>query len=173
MSTMRLTPTSYIVLGLLERLESASVYALKQVVALSVGNFWSVPHSQLYREADRLEAAGLVVGHDDPTPGGRHRRIFGLTAAGRRALGSWRRDVAVERLPELRDPGLLKLFFGADPARLGAARLAAHRRQLAEYEARLAAFGDERPSGPLLTLQAGVAHEREWVRFWEGLAASG
>ena len=63
----------------------------------------------------------------------------------------------------------MKLFFGADPAQLAAARLAAHRRQLAAYEARLAAANDA-PEGPRLTLHAGIAHEREWVRFWKGLA---
>ncbi len=164
-----LTPTSYIVLGLLDAMGAGSVYDLKQAVGMSVGNFWSVPHSQLYREAARLDDAGLLEGRDDPTPGGRPRRVFSLSAAGRRALQEWREDTAVDRLPELRDPGLLKLFFGADPARLAAARLAAHRRQLAGYEERLRS-ADEAPEGPRLTLRAGIAHEREWVRFWEELA---
>ena len=169
MSSVDLTSTSYIVLGLLETMGEGSVYDLKQAVGLSVGNFWSVPHSQLYREATRLDDAGLLDRRNDPSPGGRPRRVFSLTAAGRRALRAWREDTAVDRLPELRDPGLLKLFFGADPGRLAAARLAAHRRQLAAYEER-SRSADDAPEGPRLTLQAGIAHEREWVRFWEELA---
>ena len=35
-------------------------YDLKARVAGSVGNFWSVPHSQLYAEPDRLVTRGLV-----------------------------------------------------------------------------------------------------------------
>lgn len=165
-----LTATSYIVLGLLERTGAASVYDLKQAVGLSVGNFWSVPHSQLYREAERLERSALIEGRDDPSPGGRPRRLLSLTTAGQRALDDWRADTQVERMAELRDMGLLKLFFGADPKRLARTRLAAHRRQLASYEERLSAIGAGPPTGPRLTLEAGVGHEREWVRFWERLA---
>ena len=170
MSRVELTATSYIVLGLLEAMGEGSVYDLKQAVAVSVGNFWSVPHSQLYREADRLETAGLLSARDDPSPGGRPRRVFKLATPGREALETWREDVAVERLPELRDPGLLKLFFGADPRRLAAARLEAHQRQLTSYETRFRAAPDVSPEGPRLTLQAGIGHEREWVRFWKRLA---
>ena len=166
---VELTPTSFIVLGLFELMGEGSVYELKQAVATSVGNFWSVPHSQLYREAQRLVAAGLLERRDEPSPGGRPRRVHSLSATGRRALRRWREDAEVERMPELRDPGLLKLFFGADPKRLAASRLAAHRRQLASYEERAAAAGPDAPLGPQLTLRAGIGHEREWVRFWQRL----
>ena len=49
-----LTPTSYIVLGLLAAAGASTPYALKQGVAGSIGHFWSVPHSQLYAEPERL-----------------------------------------------------------------------------------------------------------------------
>ena len=168
-SVEKLTPTSYIVLGLLESMGEGSVYELKRAVGMSVGNFWSVPHSQLYREADRLAAAGLLSRREETSAGGRSRKVLALTAAGRDALDSWRRDVEVERLPELRDPGLLKLFFGADPARLAKARLQAHRRQLTSYEELAKRATDGAPPGPRMTLEAGIGHEREWVRFWERL----
>jgi hypothetical protein len=71
---------------------------------------------------------------------------------------------------ELRDLGLLKLFFGADPPALAAARLAVHRVKLAEYEA---LAGGELPRGPRLALESGIGHEREWIRFWERLAREG
>ena len=29
--------------------------------------------------------------------------------------------------------------------------------------------GDDLPAGPVATLQAGIAHEREWVRYWQDL----
>ena len=40
-----------------------------------------------------------------------------------------------DELYELRDPGLLKLGFGADPKKLAAAQLEAHKKKLAELEA--------------------------------------
>ncbi|MDQ3356422.1 MAG: PadR family transcriptional regulator [Actinomycetota bacterium] len=163
----RLTATSFIVLGLLERATQATPYELKQLVAGSVGNFWSVPHSQLYAEPERLAAAGLLSERRETE--GRRRRLYSLTERGGDALDAWRRE-APQALPELRDPGLLKLFFGADERALAVVRRDAHRAKLAEYEARRALDTAEGPRGPWHALDAGIAHEREWVRFWAQLA---
>lgn len=168
---MKLTATSYIVLGLVERLGEASPYGLKQAVAGSVGNFWSVPHSQVYREAARLERAGYLASRLERTPGGRQRRLYRLLPRGAEALERWRSEPP-DALPELRDPGLLKLHFGADPGPLARTRLAAHQRKLDEYEARRRLDTGDGPRSPWLTLDAGIAHEREWVRFWSRLAES-
>lgn len=164
-----LSPTSYIVLGLIARLSEASPYELKQAVAQSIGNFWSVPHSQIYREADRLARAGHLSDRREATPGGRQRKLYSLTSRGRQALERWR-ETTTDELPELRDPGLLRLFFDAQPSRLAGVRLEAHRRQLESYLARHRLHQGQVPTGPLLALEAGIAHEREWVRFWSRLA---
>jgi hypothetical protein len=71
---------------------------------------------------------------------------------------------------ELRDIGLLKVYFGADPAPIAAARLQAHRDKLREYEQRERQLAELDPSGALTVLQAGIGHEREWVRYWSRLA---
>lgn len=166
-----LTPTSYIVLGLIEAAGSSTPYELKSLVAASVGNFWSVPHSQLYAEPARLAAAGYLA--EDREDGGRRRRTFSLTAAGRAALDAWRAEPTAE-LPELRDPALLKLFFGADPATVAPLQLAGHEAQLATYRALYRELAKiEGPRGPSRTLEAGIAHEREWVRYWRRLADEG
>jgi DNA-binding PadR family transcriptional regulator len=104
--------------------------------------------------------------------GGRRRKRYSLTDAGRDALARWLASPTSD-WTELRDPGLLQLFFGADPAELAAAQLGTHRAKLAEYEEiqRAPELGDLR--GPRLALEAGIAHEREWIRFWEGLAGGG
>lgn len=164
---MTLTPTSYIVLGLLEQAGEATPYELKQRVAGSVGNFWSIPHSQLYAEPERLADAGLLSERREP--GGRRRRLFSLTRRGGDALDAWRQEPTHD-LPELRDPGLLKLFFGADPWALAPIRRDAHRAKLAEYEARRQLDTGDGPRGPWHALDAGIAHEREWVGFWTTLA---
>ncbi len=169
-SEIRLTPTSYIVLGLLEAAGEATPYDLKQVVAMGLGDFWSIPHAQLYTEPERLTEAGyLSVRREE---GGRRRKHYKITAEGRKALKEWLAESTAE-MAELRDPGLLKLFFGADPKSLAEAQLPAHQGRLARYEevqkeSELA--GDEVPLGMRLSLEAGIDFEREFVRFWSHLA---
>jgi DNA-binding PadR family transcriptional regulator len=164
---IRLTPTSYIVLGLLELAGESTPYALKQLVAASVGHFWTLQHAQLYTETERLAAAGYVT--ESREPGGRRRRLYALTDRGREALQAWRDDPASERA-ELREPSLLKLFFGADARRLAEVQLPAHRAKLAEYEGIRDGMADEISNGPRQALDMGIRHEREFVRFWEDLA---
>jgi DNA-binding PadR family transcriptional regulator len=165
-STPRLTETSYIVLGLLEQLEPATPYDLKQLAQISTVNFWTVPHTQIYSECGRLASLGLL--DEEREPAGRRRRIYTLTEAGRKALGAWRAD-ASGGLYELRDIATLKLFFGAEPQPLAREQLQAHRERLAEYEQLLAGL-EQAPSGWRLALQLGIGHEREFIRFWSELA---
>ena len=168
MQEPRLTPTSFIVLGLLELSGEATPYELKQAVALTLGNFWSVQHAQLYSEPERLAGAGYL--RERREEGGRRRRRYSLTAKGRRALEDWRAE-PTGQLSELRDLALLKLFFGANPAELAEAQLEAHRAKLAEYEAMRAADPGDEHRGPWLTLDSGIGHQREWVRYWEAVLA--
>jgi DNA-binding PadR family transcriptional regulator len=164
---IRLTPTSYIVLGLLELGGESTPYGLKQRVAGSVGHFWTLQHAQLYTEPERLTRAGYVTEIRERS--GRRRKLYSLTERGRAALDAWRDD-PVSEPAELREPALLKLFFGADARRLGAVQLAAHREKLAEYEAIRDGMPAEVPDGPRQALALGIRHERELVRFWEELA---
>jgi PadR family transcriptional regulator AphA len=60
MSSPRLTETSYIVLGLLEKAQPATPYDLKQLAQVSTVNFWALPHTQLYTECARLTEQGLL-----------------------------------------------------------------------------------------------------------------
>jgi DNA-binding PadR family transcriptional regulator len=165
-SDIRLTPTSYIVLGILNARGESTPYELKQRVAVSLGNFWSLQHAQLYSEPERLAAAGFVTERREEK--GRRRKHYKITARGRRALAEWLKETTDE-LPELRDPALLKVFFGADPGPLATRQVAAHRAKLEEYE-RILELGDEfLPKGPRTTVEGGIAHEKEWVRFWSRL----
>jgi DNA-binding PadR family transcriptional regulator len=169
MQDLKLTPTSYIVLGMLEWLGEATPYQLKQGVAGSVGNFWTFQHAALYAEPTRLARAGLLT--ESQEQGGRRRKRYGLTDAGRDALRAWRAE-PTDELGELREPALLKLFFGADPARLAAVQLEAHRRKLDEYEAIRDGMPAEAPAGPRLALEAGIRAERGFIEYWEELAGA-
>jgi PadR family transcriptional regulator, regulatory protein AphA len=167
MQDIRLTPTSYIVLGLLELAGESTPYALKQLVSQSVGNFWTLHHAQLYTEPERLAKAGYV--RENRERSGRRRKLYDLTAKGRDALEAWRAE-ATSSLGELREPAVLKLFFGADPAKVAAAALPANRAKLAEYEAIRDGMPDDVPEGPRLALEAGIQVERAFVEFWERIA---
>src|SRR3954452_1622993 len=105
MPVTRLTSTSYVVLGLIEQMQPASPYDLKQAAAQGVGQFWSLPHTQLYSECGRLAEAGLLSERREES--GRRRRLYRLTKAGSRALDRWREEPTSE-LYELRAAGLLK-----------------------------------------------------------------
>jgi DNA-binding PadR family transcriptional regulator len=169
MATPRLTPTSYVVLGLIEQMQPASPYDLKRAVSLGVGQFWSLAHTQLYAECGRLAEGGLLSERREE--GGRRRRIYRLTKAGEGALEAWRSEPTSD-LYELRDAGLLKLFFGADPKKLAPRQLEAHEEKLREYEAQLEECRRMKaPRGIVHAIEAGIGHEREYVRFWSRLGS--
>jgi PadR family transcriptional regulator, regulatory protein AphA len=168
MSTPRLSDTSYAVLGLLDLFEPATPYQLKQVAQVSIFHFWSIPHTQIYTECGRLAEAGLLDERREER--GRRRRVYRLTPAGRKALREWRADPEAG-LYELRDPGVLKLFCGADPAPLALAQLERHQRRLHSYEELLEQT--DMAEGMRLSLESGIGHEREYVRFWSRLARDG
>jgi PadR family transcriptional regulator, regulatory protein AphA len=181
MSNEQLSPTSYLVLGLLAREGPSTPYDLKRHVARTLGHFWSFPHAMLYAEPARLAALGMCS--ETQEEDGRRRRVFTLTDAGSEALQTWLR--LPSRAPtELRDPGLLQLFFadmGSETAQgdIADQQLIIHRAKLSSYLADEATGpAPERiGSGHLSVdqwrgqgLRMGLLYERAAVDFWEGMA---
>jgi DNA-binding PadR family transcriptional regulator len=172
-STPRLSHTSYLVLGLVAGMGPVTPYELKQMVNASIGCFWSFPHSQLYSEPDRLAELGLLNVDQEET--GRRRKRYSITADGREAVAAWLRDPDAERA-EIREPGLLKLFFGAladdeDMTRLARARVKLYGQELDQYTEMEKAIKD-RPemSYPYATLRLGISWARACLAFWAELA---
>lgn len=165
----RLTPTSFVVLGLVESAGEATPYDLKRTVAGGLGSFWSLPHAQLYAEPQRLAAAGLLAARQEPE--GRRRKYYRITPSGAAALEAWRAE-PTEEPTELRDLAMLKIFFGADPAEMAAAQLPVRRAKVAAYERLRDRLDEDAPAGIRLILDAGIGHEREWVRLWTEVAAA-
>ncbi len=187
---VRLSPTSMVVLGLLARLGPLTSYEMKQMVALSVGQFWTFPHSQLYAEPQRLVAAGLV--EVEVEQGGRQRRTYSITDEGRGALEAWIREGS-DRPTEFRDLGLLKLFFVSEAgdqaiADLAHTRLEYHRSLMNMLERARDDLNQSPPNPPaegrpLVTvegevvpeptdtmrtvLEAGLTVHRAMADFWE------
>jgi PadR family transcriptional regulator AphA len=182
MSSRALTATSYLVLGLLAREGPSTPYDLERHVRATLGNFWSFPHTLLYSEPPRLAAMGLLT--ETRETEGRRRRVFTITSAGVSALDAWL-DQPSDAPTELRDPGLLQLFF-ADLASADA-RLRLAEQQLAIHRAKLSAYQEDerfehRPGGPAKgertvehwrgeTLRMGLLYEGAAVDFWEGIVA--
>jgi PadR family transcriptional regulator AphA len=185
MSNERLTPTSYLVLGLLAREGPSTPYDLEQHVRATLGHFWSFPHTLLYSEPPRLAALGLATEVREDV--GRRRRVFAITPEGMSALSSWL-DRPSAAPAELRDPGLLQLFF-ADLA-TDEARLRLAERQLDIHQAKLAAYREDerververRPDRPQRgqrtvehwrgeTLPMGLRYESAAVDFWTEVVA--
>src|SRR4051794_28090088 len=139
----RLSPTSYVVLGLIASLGPSTSYELKRAVQRSIGEFWSFPHSQLYAEPARLAEGGLL--EEEREQGGRRRRTYRLTESGREALARWLGEPTNEAR-EVRDLALLKLFFAdqgttGDVGRLAAEQADVHRGRLARFRTLDASLG--------------------------------
>jgi PadR family transcriptional regulator AphA len=165
---MEPSATGYVILGML-RSQPRSGYEIKQVVDNSTRFFWAASYGQIYPELRKLTAAGLVEGESQPT-GGRRRTVYRLTDAGREELRRW-----LHRPPdrlELRDEGLLKLFFAAaaEPGR-AVEIIDAKRRLVEEKLAELraiepcAAAAASSDPFPYLVLRYGLASS-EWVLDW-------
>jgi DNA-binding PadR family transcriptional regulator len=177
---MELSATAKVILGMLAA-RPRSGYEIKQLVDKSARFFWAASYGQIYPELKRLEDADLVVG-SDASQGARQRTVYKLTAKGRRVARGW--IAGPPQVFELRDEGLLELFFAGaiDPART--AEIARERAaQSAETASVLRGLEDvlnagERDGGPeyqpdhgsLAVLRYGI-EMNEWAAAWFERAA--
>jgi len=177
---MELNATAKVIVGMLAA-RPRSGYEIKQLVDHSTRFFWAASYGQIYPELKRLESEGLIEG-TDASQGGRQRTVYDLTAEGRRVAAEW-----IGRAPEvfeLRDEGLLKLFFAGvtdagrapDIARERAGRAREVAGRLSELEAMLEADEDGGPpaspdAGSLTVLRYGI-ESNEWAAEWFERAAT-
>src|SRR5690242_10283503 len=103
-----LTATGRVILGMIASGRRTG-YEIKAFVDKTTRYFWAASYGLIYPELKRLEDQGLIRGRPEPS-GGRARTVYELTDAGRAALEHW---LGAEDEPsyELRDEGMLKLFF--------------------------------------------------------------
>ncbi|MFL5828621.1 MAG: PadR family transcriptional regulator [Solirubrobacteraceae bacterium] len=162
-----LTPTGRVILGMLA-MGNSSGYDIKQFVDKSTRHFWAASYGQIYPELKRLEDAGLVQGRQEPT-GERARTVYDVTDAGREALHSWL--ASSEPLAyELRDEGMLKLFFSDNlpERRVEIIREMRERseRKLAQLRA-IRPHAEGGPTGPRLTLDLGMTATECLIKWCE------
>ena len=177
---MELSATAKVILGMLAA-RPRSGYEIKQLVDSSARFFWAASYGQIYPELKRLEQAGLITGAD-ASQGNRQRRVFRLTGKGRQAAREW--IAGAPQVFELRDEGLLELFFAgsiepgrtAEIARERAASAAATAAELRalrdELDQEHQAEGPESSPDPgsLTVLRYGI-EMNEWAASWFERAA--
>lgn len=170
---VRLSPTSYLVLGLIGLRGASTPYDLKRAVSRSVSYFWPFPHSQLYSEPERLVEAGLLSRKDET--GGRHRKTYTLTKDGRRALQSWVKTPPGE-IFEMRDIAVLQLFFSEFMSEDDLVTLAIHqgklyRERLATYQGIASAAGEtEVKRRRMASVHLGIGMMKACIAFWDDIA---
>ena len=167
-----LSPTAYVILGFV-RTEPRSGYEIKALVDNSTRFFWAASYGQIYPELKRLSEAGLITGSDSPT-GGRKRTVYEITADGEEELRAWLRQ-APETF-EMRDEGLLKLFFADALPReeaveilraMRAKRLAVHQQLKAIEDLK----GEIEDPFPMIVLQGGLEFSQWFVDWCERMEA--
>ena len=168
-----LPTSSYVILGLLATCGPSTPYELKKLIDGSIGYFWDFPRAQLYVDPERLTQQGLLVEERETT--GRRRRVYRITAQGEAEVRRWLDQAAVAEV-EMRDTGLLKLYFGslltsADVVELARRERDLHQRRLDAYEMIQAELEHEPTQAfAFATLRMGVAYERISIAFWEDVA---
>ena len=150
---------------------SMSGWELAEAVEATIGNFWNVTRSQIYRELARLTELGLV---EPGELGPRNRRRYTITTSGHGAFKDWIRREPGEEL--IRFPLLLTLFFAehVSPEEL-AGFVDMHRRR---HEQRLAFYRTMMEGAPVdsprvQTLRFGSAYEETLLRWLAGLSFDG
>jgi DNA-binding MarR family transcriptional regulator len=154
--------------------EGMSGWDLYVTARMSLGRFWNITRSQIYRELQRLADDGLVEAAGES--GARERRPYRLTAAGQSAFAGWLEDWvrAGAREEQLRSPLVLTIFFGELVAP-DALRLllddyrVQHQKRLAELRRMQSVLGDSRRL-PEFTLRRGIAYQEMMVRWVEELS---
>ncbi|MGZ5308803.1 MAG: PadR family transcriptional regulator [Solirubrobacterales bacterium] len=171
---MELSGTATVILGMLAA-RPRSGYDVKQLVDNSTRFFWAASYGQIYPELKRLAEAGLIKATDSPQ-GGRRRTVYGLTTKGERAVREWFGRPA--EVFELRDEGLLKLFFAGvlDPGRAPevvrerGARSAEIAQRLQGIERQIEAKVNEGPAysadTPSRTVLRFGIEMNEWIAEW-------
>jgi PadR family transcriptional regulator AphA len=161
-----LSSVGKVILGALH-MRPRSGYEIKRLVDHSTRFFWAASYGQIYPELRRLEERGLIQGASEPR-GGRRRRVYRLKPAGRRALRDWL--LAPDLTYEVRDEGLLKLFFASALGDGEALELIHEMRMQKEaILERLREVERQLPAGaagyPSLALDFGIG-KHEWIVDW-------
>ena len=164
-----LSKPAYVVLGMIAT-GRRSGYAMSRTSKEATRFFWAMSDGQIYPQLKKLSDAGYIEGEREQQ-GGRERVVYSLTGSGRAALDEWLNSTDRPQ-HELRDEGLLRLFFAEE---LSVEQLRAqialminrHERALEKLEELGPKAGDH--ACALLTLQYGIDLSRWSVDWYRSL----
>ncbi len=156
----------------------SSGYDLAKAFDVSVANYWTATPQQLYRELDKMAAAGLVAARVVEQSKRPNKRVFSLTDEGRAALRAY--TVAEPRPTAIRDELMVQVEAmevgdaAAVVEHVRAKREASERRLRGYERSREVLLGgreeasylaEEGRIGSYLTLARGIAFEQENLRW--------
>jgi molybdate-binding protein/DNA-binding PadR family transcriptional regulator len=118
-----MSPT-HALLGLLTRGERHG-YDLKRTIDQEFAPFWRIDFAQLYRSLARMAREGWVKARVEPGQGGPDRKMYALTARGRKVFDAW-----LAEPPADRDEFFVKLRLATDTGASPAALIEQQRRAL-------------------------------------------
>ncbi len=136
----------------------------------TIGDFWSLTRSQVYRELGSMAQAGLIEADE---VGPRDRRAYRLTDAGRKAFRTWLRQEPGHE--QIRYPLLLTLAFARhlDPDQITeflTRHRAVHATRLKTYQAEWAAAEAAGATArDLVTLDFGLRYEAAVLDWFDHL----
>lgn len=164
----------HLILALVAARESTGYEITKEFDEVA-GFFWRATHQQVYRELATLADAGLLRFREVEQQGKPDKKVYAITAKGRKAFADWFREPTDP--PRAADPLMIKFFaaelVGVDELRkqLSYAR-ARHEAALATYEAIQAQhYAEPMKKMPrwkqliFMTLRLGIARERAWLEW--------
>jgi DNA-binding PadR family transcriptional regulator len=106
-----LSKPAYVVLGMIAT-GRRSGYAMSRAAKEATRHFWATSDGQIYPQLKKLSDDGYIEGEREQR-GGRERVVYSLTPKGREALDEWLNSGQKAHF-ELRDEGLLRLFFAEE-----------------------------------------------------------
>jgi DNA-binding PadR family transcriptional regulator len=164
-------------LGLIAEQHPRSGYDLVQTFRISMSYYWHAHPGQIYPTLDRMERDGWIAGREVIQRGRPNKRVYSITAEGRRVLLEWLRS-PYEPL-KMKNPPLLRSRFlghlGADGA---LAKLAEVRSAMTSYLEELRGYDRlfAEKGGPYqdvnqmfvyFTLRRGIEFARSEIEFCE------
>ncbi len=151
---------------------SLSGYDLITYFDGSVGNVWHATHPQIYRELDRLRRARLASQEVVVQRGRPNKKVYSLTAKGRRDLLAW--VASPPEMPKQKDSLLVRAFsYGRIDPEAAVGHITQRRAFLEQGLGQLrllrettAGWSDDAlRTGSLLTITAGIMYGEGYIRW--------
>jgi DNA-binding PadR family transcriptional regulator len=172
--SVRLSPTSYVVLGMVAIRGPSTTYEIQRALNRTLGWFWGFTQTSLYNESSRLAEMGLLTLEVEPT--GRHRKLYTITDEGLRLVREWLRTAPTGPM-EIRDLAQVKLFFSElttreDVIALANSEIAFYTERIERLRAIENAFrGRSELASRLAPIGHGLGIYEAAIGFWKGIAA--